>query len=369
MRKKGIFLLFLCLSSLEIFAQGHSLCSDSAAFRKTIQVLDEGPFSRSVSAKIRANEILNEEDLEVFYAAYESVIVQDAKEIDEWVNLNLRDRIGCVDHSMAMRYVLEDGSVAAEAIKSVENTRPLEFRSASTVRKKYDPVVASILDGNENIKINDIRITAKTRRIVRELGRSFFAKSRRSLIKDTLEKLLDPEQHELLIGETNSKGLYTTYNTFKDMSVGEVKILFYQYRPILAERNLKDAFHAVLIQRISPDEIILYNTFSRRITQRFDFFPAVGQPWKFEEILSKPSINKYNSIVKKLFDASSLPQQSAEEAAFRLARIEKVVRSFESHYGLLPNDIYESLVSSEFDADWFELSSLEIYGFYRIVNK
>ena len=64
-------------------------------------------------------------------------------------------------------YMLEDDLTAEQAVKRAISSRPMEARIKSTARKMYDLPVSMILDGKENVRINEVLLSGKTRRIIR----------------------------------------------------------------------------------------------------------------------------------------------------------------------------------------------------------
>ena len=283
-----------------------------------------------------------------------------AAKIRSEMRLQLTNRAGCVDHALAMRFMLEDDLTVEQAVKRAISSRPMEARTKSTARKMYDLPISMILDGKENVRINEVLLSGKTRRIIRELGEEYFATTERSTIVDELKNQLDLDQYKLLNHEV-TKGTYTTYSTFKDMEVGEVRTLFYDYRPLLEKYGgLKKYGHAVLVQRISPEQLLLYNPYKSQV----DLIPVLDQPWEFEDALTKTVSNLYERDVRNISRAYHAPEDTLAAQQKRLVRIDSAIQIFEENFGVLPEEIKNAIRTGNIND--FQLSSFELYGFISV---
>ena len=361
-RNKKVLILIIAFFSLEGWAQEHGLCSSSAGFRKALHILEQDEDLSYIAEKIRANSELDADEMDFFHAAYDTGVSEAAAEIKSAMRLQLTKRAGCVDHAFAMRFMLEDDLTAEQAVKRAISSRPLEARTKSTARKMYDLPVSMILDGKENVRINGVLLSGKTRRIIRELGKEYFATTKRSTIFNELKNQLDLDQYNLLIKKEVTKGTYTTYSTFKDMEVGEFRTLFYDYRPLLEKYGgLNNTGHAVLVQRISPEQLILYNPYKSQV----DLIPVLDQPWEFEDALIKTDSNMYEKDVRNINRAYHAPEGTLEAQQKRLVRIDSAIRVFEENFGALPEEIKNAIKTGNFNDD-LKLSSFELYGFLSV---
>ena len=360
---KSLVMIITVFFSLEGWAQGHGLCSNSAGFRKALYILEQDEDLSYIAEKIRTNSELDADEMDFFHVAYDTGVSEAAAKIKSATRLRFANNSGCLDYSLAMRYMLEDDLTAEQAVKRAISSRPLEVRTEPVgERFAYEVPISMILDGKENVRLNGVLLSGKTRRIIRELGREYFALKEDEAIYYELKKLLDPEQSALL-GQEITKGTYTTYSTFKDMEVGEVRTLTYIYRPLLKEYGaLDNRGHAVLVQRISPEKLILYNPSKSTV----DLIPVLDQPWEFEDALNNTVMNVYKSDVRNIRRAYHALGDTLEAQQKRLVRIDSAIRVFEGNFGDLPEEIKNAIRTGNFNSDDFQLSSFELYGFLSV---
>ena len=118
----------------------------------------------------------------------------------------------------------------------------------------------------------------------------------------------------------------------------------------------------MLIQRISPEQLLLYNPYKSQV----DLIPVLDQPWEFEDALTKTVSNLYERDVRNISRAYHALGDTLEAQQKRLVRIDSAIQIFEENFGVLPEEIKNSIRTGNFNDDDFQLSSFELYGFLSV---